>query len=277
MTTVVEPREQTIEARGLKFYYTEWDEPDSPTVILLHGLSSMCRLWDPVAQALQDRYHVIALDQRGHGETSWPEESAYATADYVGDLEALINLWQLETFDMIGHSMGGMNSIAYSARHPDSVRHLVVIDIVPAFVREKRPGRELDKHISEHGHPELPDHETGLKLVRLTNQITPDAALNHRLKYLLKQLPNGKWQNKHDARVSYYWDPADLWGELPKVTAPVLIVRGGKSEVLRDQDAERMLQEFPNATLVDIAEAGHNVPEDRTEDFIAAVEPFLAS
>ena len=277
MTTAVEPREQTIEARGLKFYYTEWGDIDSPAVILLHGLSSTCRLWDPVAAALQDRYHVIALDQRGHGDTSWPEEGAYATADFVGDLEALIDLWELETADLVGLSMGGMNSISYAARHPDKVSHLVVIDIPPAFVREKRPGRELDKHISEHGHPQLPDHETGLKLVRLTNKTTPDAPLKHRLKHLLKQMPDGKWQNKHDARVSYYWDPEDLWGELPKVTAPVLIMRGGKSEVLRDKDADRMLREFPNATLVDIAEAGHTVPEDRTDDFLAAVEPFLAS
>jgi len=276
MTTAVEPREQTIEARGLKFYYTEWGDTDSPAVILLHGLSSMCRLWDPVARALQDRYHVIALDQRGHGDTSWSEEAAYSTADFVADIEALIDSWELDTFDMIGLSMGGMNSIAYAARHPDSVKHLIAIDIPPAIKREKRPGRELDKFISEHGHPELPDHDAALKLALLTNQTTPDEPLKHRLRHLLKQLPNGKWQNKHDARVSYYWDPADLWGELPKVTAPVLIMRGGKSEVLRDKDADRMLQEFSNATLVDIAEAGHTVPEDRTEEFIATVEPFLA-
>ncbi len=56
-----------------------------------------------------------------------------------------------------------------------------------------------------------------------------------------------------------------------------MIMRGGKSEVLRDKDADRMLQEFPNATLVDISEAGHTVPEDRTEDVLAAIEPFLAS
>lgn len=277
MTTAVEPREQTMEARGLTFYYTEWGDKDSPTVILLHGLSSMSRLWDPVARALQDRYHVIALDQRGHGDTSWSENGAYSGEDFVGDLEALVDLWKLDTVDIVGLSMGGMNSIAYAARHPEKVKHLVVIDIPPAIKRDKRPGRELDKLISEHGHPELPDHETGLKLARLTNQTTPDGPLKHRLKYLLKQLPNGKWQNKHDARVSYYWDPTDLWDELPNVTAPALIVRGGKSEVLRDKDADRMLQEFPNATLVDIAEAGHTVPEDRAEEFIAAIEPFLAS
>ena len=277
MTAAVEPRERTVDARGLTFHYTEWGETDAPNILLLHGISSTCRIWDPVARALEDRYHVIALDQRGHGDTSWPEDGAYAAADFVGDVESLVDLWGLDTFDIIGLSMGGMTSIAYAARLPDRIKHLVTIDIRPAITREKRPGRELDKHIAEHGHPELPDHESALKLARLTNQTTPDGPMKHRLQHLLKQLPNGKWQNKHDARVSYYWEPGNLWDELPKVTVPVLIVRGGKSQVLPDNVVDDMLAAFPNAQAITIEEAGHTVPEDRTEEFIAAIEPFLAS
>ena len=277
MTAAVEPRERTVDARGLTFHYTEWGEPDAPNVLLLHGISNTCRLWDPVAQALQARYHVIALDQRGHGDTSWPEDGAYAAADFVGDVEALVDLWSLDTLDIIGLSMGGMYSIAYAARHPEKINHVVTIDIRPAIHREKHPGRELDKHISEHGHPELPDHGVAFKLARLTNQTTPDGPMKHRLQHLLKQLPNGKWQNKHDARVSYYWEPENLWDALPKVTAPVLIVRGGKSQVLQDNVVDDMLAAFPNAQAVTIDEAGHDVPEDRPEEFIAAIEPFMAS
>ena len=116
-----------------------------------------------------------------------------------------------------------------------------------------------------------------MKLERLTNQITPDGPLKHRFQYQLKQLPNGKWQNRGDARASYYWEPADLWEELPKITSPTLVVRGGKSVVLSDSVLEEMLAAFPNAQAVAVEEAGHTVPEDRTEEFIAALEPFLAS
>jgi pimeloyl-ACP methyl ester carboxylesterase len=277
MTTTVEPQQRTVDARGLTFHYTEWGDSDAPHMLMLHGMSSMSRIWDPVARALQDRYHIIALDQRGHGDTSWPEEGAYSGDDFVGDIEALVDLWGWDTFDIIGLSMGGMNSIAFAARHPDRIKHLVSIDIRPAISHEKRPGRELDKHIADHGHLELPDHESALKLARLTNQTTPDEAMKHRLQHLLKQLPNGKWQNKHDARVSYYWEPANLWDELPKVSAPVLIVRGGKSQVLQDKTIEDMLAAFPDAQAVTIEEAGHTVPEDRPEEFIAALERFLGS
>jgi pimeloyl-ACP methyl ester carboxylesterase len=277
MTTAVEPREHTTEARGLQFHYVEWGEAGAPAVVLLHGLSSMCRIWDTFARALQDRYRIIALDQRGHGDSSWPMEPAYATGDYVADLEALVAAWALERFALIGLSMGGMNAIAYAARHPQRVSHLVPVDITPAINREKRPTVKLDKHIAEHGHPVVDDLDGMLKLVRLNNKITPDPALRHRLSHLLKRTEDGRWTNKHDPRVGYYWDPSNLWEELPKVQAQVLIVRGGKSEVLSDERAERMRVAFPNAELVTIAEAGHTVPEDAPDAFTAAVEPFLTS
>src|SRR3989304_5692948 len=124
MTTAVEPREHTIEARGLRFHYVEWGRADTPAIVLLHGISAMCRIWDSLAQALQARYRLIALDQRGHGGTSLPhraaharpprppsrppppaqrarggppgpDEPAYATDDYVADLGALVDGWGL--------------------------------------------------------------------------------------------------------------------------------------------------------------------------------------
>ena len=276
MTTAVEPREHTVEARGLRFHYVEWGEPDAPVILMLHGLSSLCRIWDTVARAFQDRYRIIALDQRGHGESAWPAEADFATDDYVADVAALADGWGLERFDMIGLSMGGMNGIAYAAHNPGRVGHLVVIDIPPAIPHEKRPSLKLDKHIAEHGHPVLDNPDVALALIRVTNQTTPDDALRHRLSHQLKRLDDGKYTFKYDARVSYYWDPSDLWEELPKVQAPVLIVRGGKSQVLPESTAERMRSSFPNAELITVAEAGHTVPEDTPEQFIEAVEPFLA-
>ena len=277
MTTAVEPREHTAEARGLRFHFVEWGESAAPPIVLLHGLSSMGRIWDTLARALHDRYRLIALDQRGHGETSWPAEPAYATEDYVGDLEALIDGWELKRFAIIGLSMGGMNAIAYAARHPDRITHLVPVDIPPAIRREGTPMYGLQKHVAEHGHPTFEDHDAALQGVRLTNQITPDASLRHRLHYLLKRTKDGQWTFKHDPRVGYHWQPSDLWDELPKVQAPVLIVRGGKSQVLSDERAERMRAAFANARLVTMPESGHTVPEDTPEAFIQAIQSFLAS
>jgi len=277
MTTAVEPREHAIEARGLRFHYVEWGEAGAPPVVLLHGLSSTGRIWDPLARALQDRYRLIALDQRGHAETSWPDGPDYATDDFAGDLEALVEAWGLARFALIGLSMGGMNAMAYAARHSQRLTHLVVVDIPPWVDRTKDPARAYYQHIAEAGHPPFDDHDAALRAIRLTNQVTPDDSLRHRLRHLLKQLPDGRWTYRSDPRISYHWQPADLWEELPKVAAPALIVRGGKTNVFSAKAAERMRATFTNAQLVTIDEAGHTVPEDTPETFIAAVEAFLAN
>ncbi|OGO52421.1 MAG: hypothetical protein A2148_05880 [Chloroflexi bacterium RBG_16_68_14] len=275
MTTAVEPREHTTEARGLRFHYVEWGDEGAPAVLLLHGLSAMCRIWDPFARAYQNRYRLIALDQRGHGDSSWPEEPDYSTDDYVADLEALVDGWGLERFALIGLSMGGMNAMAYAARHPERVTHLVPVDIRPAFDPTKRPNIALAKHTAEQGHPTFPDEEAAFSTRKATHLTTPDESVRHHVRHLLKRLPDGGWTFKHDPRVGYYWRPTDLWGELPKVQAPVLIVRGGRSEVLPEETAERMRAAFRQAELVTIEEAGHTVPEDSPEQFNQAVGAFL--
>lgn len=275
MTTAVEPREHTTEARGLRFHYVEWGEPDAPPIVLVHGMSSTCRLWDPFARAFQERYHLLAVDQRGHADTSWPEPPDYSTGDYVGDLEALVERWGLDRFVLIGLSMGAHSSMAYAARHPEKVTHLVSVDIRPGFEYERRPSLELDRYTAENGHPVFADHAAAVSIVRLTNQTTPDAVLRHRLRYILKQLPDGKWTFKHDPRVGFYWKPADLWSELSKVTAPALFVRGGKSQYVSQAAAERARDAFPNGELVTIEQAGHTVPEDTADEFIEAVRSFL--
>lgn len=275
MTTAVEPREHTVEARGLRFHHVEWGDADAPAMVLLHGISSHGRIWDPFARAFCDRYRLIALDQRGHGETTWPDGPDYTTDHFVGDLEALVDSWGLDRFVLAGQSMGGMNTIAYAARHPDRVTHAIAVDIPPALDRTRDPMYPYYKVIAEQGHPLLDSPDVAFSFTRANNSTIGDAALRHRLRYLLKQQPDGRWIERHDPRVSYHWQPADLWDELPKVTAPALIVRGGKSHALSAKTAERMRAAFPNAELLTAAEAGHTVVEDQPVEFIAAVESFL--
>ncbi len=276
MTTAVEPRERTAELRGLRFHWVEWGEPGAPAIVALHGLSAMCRIWDPLGRALQDRYHLIALDQRGHGDTSWPDELEYSTDDYVGDLEALVEHLGVDRFGLIALSMGGMTAMAYAAKHPERVTHLVAVDIRPAVNADKRPNRELDKRTADNGHAIFPNLEAAYIARKFMHPNTPDESIRHHVQHLLKQLPDGQWTNKHDPRVSYYWKPGNLWAELPNITAPVLIVRGGQSYVLSGDVAEEMRLAFPNAQLATLEAAGHTVPEDQPQEFIDVIERFLA-
>ena len=162
-----------------------------------------------------------------------------------------------------------------AAGHPDRVTHIIPVDIPPSLFRDPNsPQQQFSKRVAEQGHPTFEDHDAALEWVRTTNQTTPDEPLRHRLSHLLKQL-DGKWTFRHDPRVGFHWSPTDLWDELPKIQAPVLIVRGGKSQVLAGKTADRMRDAFPSAELFTSEESGHTVPEDTAELFIQAVEDFL--
>ncbi len=274
--TIREPRECSAQLRGLRFHWVEWGKEGAPPLLALHGLSAMCRIWDDLGRSLQDRYRVIALDQRGHGDTSWPAQPEYGTDDYVGDLEAFVEHIEVDRFALVALSMGAMNAMAYAARHPERVTQLVAVDIRPALDPDKRANRDQDKRTAETGHTVFPNLDGAFIARKFTHPHTPDDSIRHHVKHLLKQLPDGQWTNKHDPRVSYYWKPRNLWSELPRITAPVLIVRGGRSPVLPAQVAEEMRQAFANAEVVTIEAAAHTVPEDQPAAFLSAVNAFLS-
>src|SRR5438445_8269109 len=102
--------DELIEMRGLRFHYRDWPSKSdgAPELVLLHGFTGHARSWDSFAEAMTDRYHVLALDQRGHGESGWAPADRYATADMADDLEAFVRALGLNAFVLLGLSMGGM-------------------------------------------------------------------------------------------------------------------------------------------------------------------------
>ena len=86
MALQVQPQDKTVMANGLKLHYLEWGAPENPPLVLLHGLRGHAHSWDDFAAALGEEYHVLALDQRGRGESEWARDGVYTTEAYVADL-----------------------------------------------------------------------------------------------------------------------------------------------------------------------------------------------
>src|SRR6476660_7193104 len=97
---------QTV-LRGMRFHFTEWGDPESTPVLLLHGGNQSCHSWDLVSLHLSDRYHVYALDQRGHGDTEWSRDLDYTMDAMVADAVAFISDQRLVRPIIVGQSMGG--------------------------------------------------------------------------------------------------------------------------------------------------------------------------
>jgi pimeloyl-ACP methyl ester carboxylesterase len=125
-------REYFVATRdGLNLRVREWGRPDAPPIILLHGLRGFSGTWRGLAQVLNRNCRLIALDQRGRGESDWDPAANYYTDAYVGDLEDLIAQLKVGRFALLGHSMGGTTSYVYAAAHPDRVDALIIEDIAP--------------------------------------------------------------------------------------------------------------------------------------------------
>src|SRR5580700_3180528 len=95
---------QTI-VRGLRFHFLEWGAPDAPPVLLLHGGNQSAHSWDLVSLHLADRYHVFALDQRGHGDSEWSRDIDYSIGAKADDALAFIEDQSVQKPIVIGHSM----------------------------------------------------------------------------------------------------------------------------------------------------------------------------
>ena len=126
------------------FHYLDWGTRGLPAVVMLHGGAQTAHSFDEVAPPIARRHHVVCLDQRGHGDSDWAPR--YRRADFVGDVNALLDRLGWRTTSLVGMSLGGLNSIAFAAAHPDRVRALVVVDVVPSVAPEGR--EQIAKQLS---------------------------------------------------------------------------------------------------------------------------------
>jgi pimeloyl-ACP methyl ester carboxylesterase len=122
-------RESYTRVGALSLYVRQWAAPSRrPSIMLVHGLASNSRLWDGAAEALAGRgYHVVAVDQRGHGRSDKPDDG-YDMATVAADLAGLITGLGLERPVVAGQSWGGNVVVELALRRPDLVRGVCGVD-----------------------------------------------------------------------------------------------------------------------------------------------------
>jgi len=267
-------RSRTLVVRGLRLHYLESGRAGAPVLCFLHGGAAHAHWFDRVTPAFADRFHVISLDQRGHGESAWAEPPAYGTADFTGDLLELMDRLGVERMTVIGHSMGGHNAMTFSAWHPERVSALVIIDSRPAIPPERLQFMHARGRRMPRAHP---SEDAAVQAFRLLPRetVADPAFLAHLARAGLTRR-NGGWGWRFDPATHGNRAPVDAWPLLRGITAPTLIVRGGLSPVLTPEMAERLRASIPRSTLVTIPGAYHHLTLDRPAEFTATLAEFLA-
>ncbi|MBI3248422.1 MAG: alpha/beta hydrolase [Deltaproteobacteria bacterium] len=267
-----------VTANGLKFHYLDWGSPDKPPMVLLHGVGQTCHTWDLFAAAMSPHFHVMAFDQRGHGDSDWAADRDYSRKSMVKDAEAFTRELGLGQFFLLGMSMGGANSLSFTGNYSDRVKALVVVDVGP---RVESTGvqhiRDFMKNFKEFN-----DLDEAAATIHKFNPRRPlEIIRKYTCVYNLKQLPSGKWTWKYDtyfseghSRIDVKQMHDELTADVKKITCPTLVVRGGESDVFSLDGARELQEAIPGSEFALVPKAGHSVMGDNPPGFEAAVRGF---
>jgi len=274
-------RDYTLALSGLNFHVTEWGDGNAHPVVMLHGIRGYAETFAGLATALQPGIRVIAFDQRGRGRTDWDLGRNYYTDTYVADLAAVVDQLNLAHFDLLGHSMGGINAIVYAARHPQRVRRLVLEDAGPGAFDVSAGAARIRKELATT--PQRFDSwEAASQFMRALRPTVTEDARQERLRNMLKPLADGGYTWAYDhagiAATRLNPDPARLVDLVPHVQAiacATLVIRGTRSDYLQPDMAQRMCALNARITAVEIPDAGHYVHDDQPEQFTKVVARFL--
>jgi len=266
-------RRRSVVVGGLRLSFLEWGNEGRPVLCFLHGGSAHAHWFDFVTPSFADRFHVVALDQRGHGESQWAEPPAYATQNFAADLLGFIDELGWQRVALIGHSMGGHNSMSFAAWHPDRVSALVIVDSRPLI-----PTDRLDR-LRRRGERTLrpyPTREAAAQSFRLLPRETnADPALLAHLGASGVVDKDGAWVYRFDPASNAERQPADAWTLLDRITAPTLIARGELSPVLPRDMADKLRAAIRGATLVEIPASCHHLVLDNPAAFVQELDKFV--
>ncbi len=243
---------------------------DGPGLLLLHGLMGRATTWASTAGWLVPHYHVVALDQRGHGWSDKPD-NAYSREAYVGDAAAAIQTLDLGPAVVIGHSMGALNAWVLAARHPDLVRGIVLED------KSANRCTQADLQAWRDWFDSWPVPFQSLAEVRryYTEENSPrdgDFFIE-----VMRESENGYYpmfSYDHMLQTLDDWATHDYAPELDRVQCPALVVKGSLS-AQKASDLRAMARRLPKGRYTQVEGAGHVVHYDQPERWRAAIEPFL--
>jgi pimeloyl-ACP methyl ester carboxylesterase len=274
---LVPPTHRHIVLRGMRLHYVEWGDRTAPPLLFLHGGGQTCRTWDVVCHELSQHYRCIALDQRGHGDSEWSYELDYGVEAHAADLAALVEALDLAPLVIIGMSLGGINALNYALQRPDAVSGLVTVDVGPwVNVDAGMPIREFMAEVAT-----LDQLDQFVAAALRFNPRRDARLLRRSLWHNLRRRPDGTlmWKTDLRGRAERHETLAkslnDLRARIADLSCPTLVVRGGDSQILREEDARRFAEAIPNGRWLAIARAGHSVQGDQPKALIEVLRGFL--
>lgn len=284
------PTSHSFISQRLKLHYVDWGNDDAPPLLLVHGGRDHCRSWDWVAERLCDRYHVIAPDLRGHGDSAWSPDGNYDMDAFVYDLAQLIHQLDLAPVTIVAHSMGGNVALRYTGLYPDNVRKLVAIEGLgpsPKMLADRAAKPVADRfrqwiEDKRQAAGRIPKRYATLddalaRMMAENSYLTPEQA-RHLTVQGINRNEDGSWSWKFDNYLNVWSgfdmpqdDIASLW---TAIACPTLLLYGADSWASNPEKDGR-IEHFRTAKVIEFEKAGHWLHHDQFDRFMSTLEEFL--
>ena len=266
-----------VKVCDLNLHYLEWGEVGAPPVIMVHGLTGNAHAFDNLAPHFVPQYHVVSVDVRGRGDSDWAADGNYSNDVYVADLEGLRQALGFERFSLVGTSMGGRISLSYAGAYPERVERTVLNDIGPEV--DPRGGSRIatSSRDAVTTFATIEEVMTWHRENRVGFSAMSDAQQRDMAGHAVKALPGGGCTWKMDPAVRSdprRPDPEVSWQLARRIPGPVLLVRGGDSDLLSPGIAQRMVAEMQDCRMVEVPGVGHAPTLMEPEAFGPVMEFF---
>jgi pimeloyl-ACP methyl ester carboxylesterase len=276
-------RARNFVANGHRFHALEWGDESLPLLLVFHGANQTAHSWDLVNLNLSEKYHIVAVDQRGHGDSEWPRDGDMTIDSMALDAAAIIEqLTPSVPPTIMAHSMGGlmlMNLLSRKAR----AERAIIVDISPeigggpgnqriqAFIRAAQEWDSVDDYVER------------------VSAYAPTRSKEHivrTMRFNVMERWDGKLVSKHFPRIRPPEQTSEAiqernrqgrptYEDVARIECPVMVVRGEESDILLPEAAIRFADALPDGRLVTVEGAGHNVHSQNTLGLLRAIRPFL--
>jgi pimeloyl-ACP methyl ester carboxylesterase len=239
---VIGADDETVRVGDVDLAYRCWGPGDAgrPPIVLVHGGGGRADHWAPVASILATDRRCVALDQRGHGASTWSADGDYRHDTFVDDLDGFVAALGIEHATFVGFSMGCAHVVSLAVRQPALVARAVLIEWSP------------DAGLSEAAYATVRDRIAA----------TGDAGFDQRLVD-----GTGRRETILERRPM-------LWDAVGVLRAPTLVIRGGRSPLFPVEQEDAMVRALPDGRGMVIPELGHALSRRVADQLAEAIDTF---
>lgn len=273
-----------VRANGIRHHCLEWGDSDATPLLMLHATGLCAWPWKPIARRLSARYHVLAFDQRGHGDTD-PSDKGYRF-EYAGeDLAAIVDAMELQSPRVVGHSSGGLATIMAANLLPDRFGPVVLVETrvsndpptAPAQDLNRRAERTRMKRAIWHTREAMFDAYR----TRAAFKDWEDEPYRQFIEGGTRLLPHGRAELKchPETEATFYGmrDDLPIEGYLKNLHGDWLLLLADYpgSQKLDDPGVRQFQKLVKGSQVRPIGRGSHFLPMEYPDDVLAAIEPWF--